>query len=398
MSRRDKQADLRRRMAEARTKLVTSSHANASDLDNEIATDTSIKKRPLPSTGGILKKSKYSNTPAVPPPQTDTSKAEDNKSVNNNVLGSLMADYGGSSDEDTNTNTKTAFTSSNTDDQKQSSEVPIQPTATNNDIHQQTPKKKKKKKKKKDKPQIEDTVDVDSKIEAAAHKSEEEGKEKPTEVSDEVWDEFNALLDDDNDDGIVAKESISLKTEEIDNSVPGEEETSTNSETKKKKVKKKKSKKKKDIYDNDDMNTVEQASYEARLARLMLLKSKKTQNKLSTKTDEDNDEKLLSASTNEFYNGGLAFQQNDEEEDNDDVESKADTANLKLDGAEEAKDADDINTTTTSNTVASSISAPSVSLAAILRGRRDQARQLSRGGNDKIDTANDDEEEDESWF
>ena len=82
MSRRDKQADLRRRMAEARAKLVTSSHANASDLDNEIATDIPIKKRPLPSTGGILKKSKYSSsTPAVPPPPQTAyiPKAKDDK-------------------------------------------------------------------------------------------------------------------------------------------------------------------------------------------------------------------------------------------------------------------------------------------------------------------------------
>ena len=73
MSRRDKQADLRRRMAEAREKLVTSSHANASDLDNEIATNT-FKKRSLPlvSAGGILKKSKYSSsTPAVAPSATN---------------------------------------------------------------------------------------------------------------------------------------------------------------------------------------------------------------------------------------------------------------------------------------------------------------------------------------
>ena len=89
---------------------------------------------------------------------------------------------------------------------------------------------------------------------------------------------------------------------------------------------------------------------------------------------------------------------NDEEDENDNegsIKAKT-TANLKANGDEDA--ADDSNTTTTSNTVTSSISAPSVSLAAILRGRRDQARQLSRGGNDKIDTANDDEEEDESWF
>jgi len=383
-------------MAEARAKLVTSSHANASDLDNEIATTNTTKKRSLPSAGGILKKSKYSSsTPAVPL-QSDISKPEDNKSIeNNNVLGSLMADYGDSSDDDKDTNTKAASTS-NTDDQKQSNE-PIQPT-TNNDMQQQMPKKKKKKKKKKkDKSQVEDTnrfSGVD-KTEAAQLKSEDEGNDKPTEVSDEVWDEFNALLD---DDEVVAKDSQPLKSEETtDNAIPVEGETSTNSETPKTKKKKKGSKKKKDIYDNDDMNTVEQASYEARLARLMLLKSKKTQHKNSTKTDDVNDEKLLSASNNEFYDGGLSFQQNEEDDDKSDAESIAnDTANLKADEVE-AKDADDTNTTATSNTVASSISAPSVSLAAILRGRRDQARQLSRG-NDKIDTAIDNEEEDESWF
>ena len=296
MSRRDKQADLRRRMAEARGKLVTSSHANASDLDNEIATDTSLKKRPLPSAGGILKKSKYSSTPVVPPPpQTDTSKTDDTSTDKNNVLGSLMADYGDSSDEDIkNTNTKAASTSY-IDNQKQSSET-IQPT-TNNDIQQQIPKKKKKKKKKKkDKPQVEDTTG-DDKTEAAQLISKEEGND--IKVSDEVWDEFNALLDDDNDE-VFAKDSPSLKSEDTNNSIPIQEgETSTNLETTTKKKKKKKgSKKKKDIYDNDDMNTVEQASYEARMARLILLKSKKTQYKSK---NDDNDEKLLSASTNEFY-------------------------------------------------------------------------------------------------
>ena len=395
MSRRDKQADLRRRMAEARAKLVSSSHANASDLDNEIATDVSIKKRPLPSTGGILKKSKYSSsTPAIPPPSqtTDTPKAEDKSIDNDNALGSLMAGYGDSSDEDTNTK---AASTSNTDDQSKQSSEPIQPT-TNNDMQQQIPKKKKKKKKKKDKPPFEDTNGVDNKIEAAQLKSEEAGNDKPTEVSDEVWDEFNALLDDDNDE-IVAKDSPPLKSEETNNSIPVEGETSTKAETTTKKKKKKKgSKKKKDIYDNDDINTVEQASYEARLARLMLLKSKKTQHNNSTKTDEDN-EKLLSASTNEFYNGGLAFQQDEEDDDNVESVKATATSNLKSDGVEEAKDADNTNTITISNTAASSISAPSVSLAAILRGRRDQARQVSRG-NDKIDTAIDNEEEDESWF
>ena len=438
MSRRDKQADLRRRMAEARSKLV-SSNTNASELDEIAETDTSSssvsKKRPLPSSssgggGGILRKPKYTQavvatsdsatTDPLPTKNSTISKKDKEETVNSS-LGALMADYNSSSeDEDAdkgNNNAKVAAPySTSTNDGNYS-------VSKNNDhiqnetvINEQIPTKKKKKKKKKKKTQVVETKDdismhMKSDVqgldtinnETLQFKGVEEcenGKSNDTTagVSDDVLNEFYALLDDDGEKEALLKDNEHLKSEEINNrTIPIDDKV-----TKKKSKKKKKNKetKKKNMYDNDDMNNIEQASYEARLGRLMLLKSKKTHTTKSVGTNDDNDA-LLSSSTNEFYNGGLAFQQEEEEEEEEEDERPIDdsmTNILKSDGgSEEVADA-----TTSSEAALSSISAPRVSLAKILRDRRDQARQLSRGNNNN-ETKDDgglaeDNEEDGRWF
>ena len=429
MSRRDKQADLRRRMAEARSKLV-SSNTNASELDEIAETDTSSssvsKKRPLPSSssgggGGILRKPKYTQavvatsdsatTDPLPTKNSTISKKDKEETVNSS-LGALMADYNSSSeDEDAdkgNNNAKVAAPySTSTNDGNYS-------VSKNNDhiqnetvINEQIPTKKKKKKKKK-------TQVVETKDDISMHmKSDvqgldttnnetlqfkgveecENGKSNDTAgVSDDVLNEFYALLDDDGEKEALLKDDEHPKSEEINNSaIPIDDEV-----TKKKSKKKKKNKetKKKDMYDNDDMNNIEQASYEARLGRLMLLKSKKTHTTKSVGTNDDNDA-LLSSSTNEFYNGGLAFQEEEGKDDDDDDERPIDDS--KMNGNEEAADA-----TTSSEAALSSISASRVSLAKILRDRRDQARQLSRGNisneTKEDDGLAEDDEEDGRWF
>ena len=69
------------------------------------------------------------------------------------------------------------------------------------------------------------------------------------------------------------------------------------------------------MYDNEAAINFEQASYEARLARLMLLKSKKSQQRNNNVVaaanggDDGTENALLLTPANEFYDPGLAFRE-----------------------------------------------------------------------------------------
>ena len=473
MSRRDKQADLRRRMAKARAKLVSTQTtageldvaANANSVIDDAPSSTTIgKKRPLPpsssSGGGILRKPKYNTNPAAAIESNNapsllaniSMKEDDGQKMNKNALGSLMADYSSSDDDDDKDNNNSAATKHpepSSYDEIQNNDIHIQgekhtdnePTVNNSTTSIQIPAKKKKKKSAapaqlesthiitKQQPKIIDEGSGLTSTQFNGKKNEllmgetaklkaTEGEEKETsksttEVSDEVWDEFNALLDDDEGKANAApstavKDDQPLKSEEINAST-----TETDDSTKKKSKKEKKKKKKKqpkDMYDNTEMNNVIQASYEGRLGRLMLLKSKKASssskhqnNKKGENGMEDND-----IAQEEFYDGGLAFQHDDDGDGDDHDNDEDDTRQLET-GVESTttatistqKSGESDSRADTSNLLASSAAdAQPISLANILRNRRDKARQLSRGQNDDA-RKEDNEVEDEDdgrWF
>ena len=296
-------------------------------------------------------------------PKLDADKHESS----NNALGSLMSGYEDSSSDDESGTKAFDKAQSGHFDAKQHQSTPAPSTLhgeTSNEGHISDKKQE----------NITERIATDApqrvnKIEIEAHKpskghaetSIKRGKEgKAAEISNEVWDEFNSLLDDDeaktaNDTAIEPAKPEASAEPLIAEAPP------TNAAEKKPKKKKKKGSVK-NMYDNEGLNNVEQASYEARLARLMLLKSKKMQHR--------NDETANAPpSTDEFYDPGLAFQEKSIEND----------ASAKIDG--------------TANV-------PTISLAKILRDRRDQARQLSFRGNDVIDSKSDpaNNNSDGCWF
>ena len=112
----------------------------------------------------------------------------------------------------------------------------------------------------------------------------------------------------------------------------------------------------------------------------------------------------------EFYDGGLAFQHDDDGDGDDHDNDEDDTRQLET-GVESTttatistqKSGESDNRADTNHLLASSAAdAQPISLANILRNRRDKARQLSRGQNDdarKEDIEVEDEEEDDGrWF
>ena len=242
----------------------------------------------------------------------------------------------------------------------------------------------------------------------ATEGEEKETSKSTTEVSDEVWDEFNALLDDDEEKTNAApstavKDDQPLKSEEI-NALTTETVDSSNKK-KSKKEKKKKKKQPKDMYDNTEMNNVIQASYEGRLGRLMLLKSKKASSSSKHQNNKGENGMDNDIAQEEFYDGGLAFQHDgdDHDHDNDD-----DTQQLKT-GVESTttatistqKSGESDSRADTNNLLASSAAdAQPISLANILRNRRDKARQLSRGQNDdaRKEDIEVEDEDDGRWF
>ena len=445
MSRRDKQAELRRRMAEARSKL-SSSKTQAAALDDDGAAG---KKRPLPPPegggGGILRKSKYTPVTtgaAASVEPTNAERGSNEQGGQHPPLGALMAGYDDSSSDEE----EGAPASAVANNQHQQSK-------SANNGSEEEPVKKKQKRAKFSSQVVRDRAiaDAAAMVQLPVTEVEEEGehqepsiqkdnvdtpsdkqaqggnndkKKASAEISDDVWDEFNSLLEDDGakitqDTALANPKDRTSPAELVPHQTTNNDESSSSKKKKKKKSKKKKKKHRDeptttDMYENEEaMTNVEQASYEARLARLVLLKSKKTQqqhnkNNGTAATDDTNDNLL---STEEFYDPGLAFQQ----EDNEDVEEDAqvdptknqtmEKSNLKID--------EGVLPSETQPQQTSSVNAPArVSLAKILRDRRDQARQLSsRGGggggsanvddsksNDGIEDDSTDDAPDGCWF
>ncbi|KAL7532619.1 hypothetical protein ACHAXR_004735 [Thalassiosira sp. AJA248-18] len=441
MSRRDKQADLRRRMAEARSKLIISK-SNTHELDEGAAPAAAGKKRPLslPSTtpaggggsGGILRKPKY--TPATTAEKRSAPKKEDDDADNdrpNNALGGLMAGYDDSSSDDDEGGINAAPVGAVANQQQSTKPAPSTTVRGKEPGPDSTPNKKQKTAAKRSS-QFEERIMIDNDptvpmpqmpqwggamdvktaesrqgLKSNAQETAPElGQEndKAAAISNEVWDEFNALLDDDEATSMTDTSSSAskpeAKTEPIGTETTGPldtEATPANDVTKKEKKPKKKKKKKdsiKEMYDNKEaMNNVEQASYEARLGRLMLLKSKKTHHK-------NNDTAACELpSTEEFYDPGLAFQQADEDDDDDAQQHDSGDEKINENVNSKSDEGGELLSTLSGEQPPSNAHG-GVSLAKILRDRRDQARQLSSRGNDANDTEVDtaDDAPDGCWF
>ncbi len=447
-SRRNKQAELRRRMAEARSKLSLLADESPDRDDSAVklprlllveaamatsSAATSSERAEMPR-GGILRKPKYSNTsssitddastnaPAAALHESMTA-AESNadrhnvgaSATNNKRLGDLMADYGDSSSddheqvEDGREYYDASLSSSSAENGYASRETQINP-----------PRSKTKNKTSTLFGETEVTVDDDTSSRSKKHHileakifhvdatpSVQGGIGKSSEIiSDEVWDEFNALLEEDdarNSDNISSmSEGATTVLADVDAPPTA---TSTKTVTKKRKKREPAPTIKKDMYDNDATINFEQASYEARLARLMLLKSKKARRKNNDAAacgDDGVVGALLLKSVNELYDPGLAFQEEGGEVDEDaqyvndgrrdgrggvsggrsmvtssksgtyDVGSYSETSFSTITPAAVAS--------TPSQTGSASLSAPRT-MATILRDRRDEARKLSsRGG------------------
>ena len=403
-------------MAEARSKLATSSSQSATKnglgvhelLDDNDNGDGAAapaafsvgKKRHLPPPsgsnggggGGILRKSKYSSAP--PPPKAKNAVGNDLSGSNNNALGSLMADYDDSSSDDgggeADEKLKVHTPGVNVAKAQQRSSHDA-PTARPLGEPESAPVSNKRQKKRTS-PSAETAISGDGELsqssdvmEGKNHESPRENQSevsakggedntKSSEIADAVWDEFNSLLEEDeakaND--VAANEAIAPEAAAV-NAMPSEDAT--------KKSKKKKKRRKaapRDVYDNAEMNDVEQASYEARLARLMLLKRKKNRHDGDTAAASD----IALPSAGEFYDGGLAFRREDDEPAE---EGGVVGANLKQSSASEAEE-----------------TSPNISLAKILRDRRDQARQLSARGGNAVDNGSSQEDNDNApdgqWF
>jgi len=329
-------------MAEARSQLQLSASAGEQQV-------TEIKLPP--SAGSILRKPKYSSTSEGKGSDIDTK-------TGSNALGGLIGGY--SSSEDENEGGAAAVSKKydaqhSFDCQKYVKKAKFSDDAQVRAITDRSI----------DSDQINVDVSTAEPIDAKkvmgtkTAQPQEPTKESSKEnISDEVWDEFNALLEDDPDevdvggDNDTAREEVNTKTTSASEQVVSISQTTTapSDATKPKKKKKKQSFDK--SYDNEAVTNVEQASYEARLARLVLLKSKlQTAKHGNVEFDET---KLASV---DFYDPGLAFQQDDdsvtEEDDNKAVEG------------------------TSSITGTSMSNAPHMSLSGILRKRRKEARQMS---------------------
>ena len=244
MSRQTKQADLRKRMVEARSKLLSSQSPQQPD-DGRVEIQLAGQKRPAPTapTGGILRKSKYNSVKAGDLPHHKESGNEANTSASGAP--------------------KAALLEHEADERR----------------------KKKKKKEKKRKKRVADQHEQES-----THQQRQNGEEDGVDDMEAAFSEFNALLEADETNAALA--------------MPPQHSVPSVDEAKAKKKKKKKKRKEKDVYgDNDATNNLAQASYEARIARLTLLtKSKKK-------------EQRAACDELDFYDPGLAFQQDEEPQD-----------------------------------------------------------------------------------
>jgi len=387
MSRKDKQADLRRRMAEARSKLLQSQHPLLDDEEGseEVGGNgvAGTRKRPLSpggGSGGILRKSKYST-------KTDSAAKQSSSSSHQNSLGALVDGYGESSSDD-----------DDDDNRNKNRVVPSANTVTISTAPRPSQSTKKDESKHNFKPDDGNNLNKSGSISKPASTKED------TSVSDEVWDEFNAMLEADEaakNDVINTTATTKRKDEKVNSTKSKEDDndketspTSHNTEVELNNVEKIN---KDDLYDNDDTNIMEQTSYEARLARLILLKNKKQKKKQTREMNE-----VASASTNlpsagDFYDPSLAWAEDEEqEEDGEEVEKQI---NSEIDRDDEGEDG---KTSLKQTTAASLSSSAAVSMAKILRGRREEARMLASRGEDVAndgDLSQDDmDASDGKWF
>jgi len=406
MSRREKQADLRRRMAEARVRLAGAAQASSSssltqddyeDDGNDRAEESSSSSSsssamqpPPPSSsqshthlpsaggGGILKKSKYSASSS----SSSTGIAAAAVSTNTPKLGVLMTGYANSSDEDENDITTNRV-------QIASHPPPIATSIS-------TTEKKN---------------DVGDKTKVIKNNNDETGTAEPLsilsssssayKISDSVWDEFEALLEKDEEEimsslkvkgvnQMVDEDDITtLAATVVDRSDVKSREAKS---TKKKRKRSRKEENNDELTKNNDQEDIEQVSYEARLARLMLLRGEKRRRGSSGKNGGENSSLSLSSSSlqlsssmNEFYDSGLAFQHEGLDDDENEKVEIGDNENHVVD-KNPRQDSYDATTKTAapagSGAMLSSSCPPS--LADILREKRDEARKLSstRGADD----------------
>ena len=231
-----------------------------------------------------------------------------------------------------------------------SAEPPTPAALLENEAERREKKKKKKMKKKHKK-----RADQHEQEESTQQQSQ---KGEDGDDMDEAFAEFNALLEADETNAMSVPQP----------SAPSVDETDETDEAKaKKKKKKKKRRKEKDVYDHDDndaANSLAQASYEARIARLTLL----AKNKQRKAGDELGDK--------DFYDPGLAFQQDE------------DTQAVAQDSPR-SDEGEDSKPTNNSHS----------NLAKALRERIEEARKLTRS----ISTKEEEEQEesdvqDGSWF
>lgn len=351
MSRQDRQADLRRRMAEARSKLQV---AGGSQSDGEKQTNAKVS---LPS--GILRKPKYASK----------NSAKHGESSGNNALGDLIGGYSSSEDEGVNSKPAAAETSKKRG-------VPVSSTSQDSgdgatrkrakfsaDVHVRAITSDKDGELIQASAPAADDLVVQKTVAKATSKAAEDN------ISDEVWDEFNALLGD--DPVTVASGGDAETGKSIDTKPSPKQDTPSaaaappdTANIKKKKKRKKQSTDK--SYDNETLTNVEQASYEARLARLMLMKSRRQKNK-----DESVAQDVELASL-DFYDPSLAFHKDDED---DGEPNELDTNGS--DGVAAAST--DASIEQSGNT---SQSEPRIFLSNILRKKRDAARLMSTRGGD----------------
>ena len=388
MSRREKQADLRRRMAEARVRLAGAAQASSSssltqddyeDDGNDRAEESSSSSssapiQPPPSSssqsqhthlpsaggGGILKKSKYSASSS----SSSTGIAAAAVSTNTPKLGVLMAGYANSSDEDENDITTNRV-------QIVSHPPPIATSISTTE-------------KKND---LGDKTDPSSILSSSS---------SAYKISDSVWDEFEALLEKDEEEmmsslkvkGVNQMDEDDITTSLAATVVDRSDVKSIEAKSTKKTKKRKRSRKEEnndELTTNNDQEDIEQVSYEARLARLMLLRVEKRRRGSSGKNGGENSSSLsssslqFSSSMNEFYDSGLAFQHEGLDDDENEKVGIGDNENHVVD-KNPRQDSYDATTNTAapagSGAMLVASSCPP-SLVDILREKRDEARKLS---------------------
>ena len=390
MSRKNKQADLRRRMAEARSKLLQSQYPSLGDEEgNDSVSErvaVGVKKRPRSPCsengggggggGGILRKSKYT-TSIKSDSDLAVKQSSDSRPNPSTSLGSLVNAYGDSSSdvEDESATAATVKIAPN----------PPQPQTTKEDRSEHNKQSSR-----------------EADISKSSHMQKQSSLKE--DVSEEAWEEFNAMLEADEaanngvhtdthtdssdgklNDATIDAENESSKEISINDTSVNEKSISDDLESKSSDDKKPKSDKE-DVYDNDDINDMEQTSYEARLARLILLKSKKR--KQQHHEAKNNDEVQNLPSADDFHNPSLAWAE--ERGDEQEVVTQ-DKSRSEPNTREEGSSSSAVYTT--------SSNLPTVSIAKILRGRRDKAKMLATRGEDTTDNAAEDiDASDGNWF